>query len=165
MGLPARKLIQLMIEHDPASPEFRRGVQESIDPQNLGPQNLGPRLASAQTGAGDLRWMTSGSGGMCSSSRNCPGDDFCNRRYPYRSGWVDLGSFHCLASPAENSDALCIRPLVACHLFARRVSPATRHGLGRSSSGADGRACVCQAADPFRSARSRQPHSNHRCSS
>ncbi len=42
MGLPARKLIQLMIEHDPASPEFRRGVQESV----------GPRLAPAQTSAG-----------------------------------------------------------------------------------------------------------------
>jgi TonB family protein len=41
MGLPAKKLIQLMIEHDPASPEFRRGVQESV----------GPRLASAQTSA------------------------------------------------------------------------------------------------------------------
>src|ERR1035438_8136220 len=41
MGLPARKLIRLMIEHDPASPEFRRGVQESV----------GPRLASAQIGA------------------------------------------------------------------------------------------------------------------
>src|ERR1039458_6746796 len=43
MGLPARKLIRLMIEHDPASPEFRRGVRESV----------GPRLASAQIGATD----------------------------------------------------------------------------------------------------------------
>lgn len=37
MGLPAKKLIRLMIENDPASPQFRRGVQE----------NPGPRLASA----------------------------------------------------------------------------------------------------------------------
>ena len=40
-----------MIEHDPASAEFRRGVQESIGRQSVSPQNLGPRLASAQTGA------------------------------------------------------------------------------------------------------------------
>jgi TonB family protein len=47
MGLPAKKLIQLMIEHDPASHEFRRGVQESV----------GPRLASAQTVAADDLWL------------------------------------------------------------------------------------------------------------
>ena len=43
MGLPAKKLIKLMIEHDPASPEFRQGVRE----------NVGPRLATAPFVAGD----------------------------------------------------------------------------------------------------------------
>ena len=43
MGLPAKKLIRLMIEHDPASPEFRRGLTE----------NAGPRLAFAPAVGGD----------------------------------------------------------------------------------------------------------------
>jgi TonB family protein len=33
MGIPAKKLTQLLIEHDPASPEFRNGVRETLRPQ------------------------------------------------------------------------------------------------------------------------------------
>jgi TonB family protein len=38
MGLPAKKLIELLIEHDPASPKFREGVRESLGPQLAHPQ-------------------------------------------------------------------------------------------------------------------------------
>jgi protein TonB len=33
MGIPARKLTRLLIDHDPASPEFRDGVRDSLRPQ------------------------------------------------------------------------------------------------------------------------------------
>ena len=33
MGIPARKITRLLIDHDPASPEFREGVRDSLRPQ------------------------------------------------------------------------------------------------------------------------------------
>ncbi len=45
MGIPAKKLVQLLIEHDPASPEFRDGVRESLGPQLApSPVDEGPGL-------------------------------------------------------------------------------------------------------------------------
>lgn len=46
MGIPAKKLVQLLIEQDPASPEFRNGVRET----------LGPQLASSQKYDGTDLW-------------------------------------------------------------------------------------------------------------
>ena len=46
MGVPAKKLIRLLVEHDPASPEFRDGVRGSLRPQ----------LASARIASDEL-WL------------------------------------------------------------------------------------------------------------
>ena len=37
MGIPAKKLVQLLIENDPASPEFRQGVRSSLQPELIRP--------------------------------------------------------------------------------------------------------------------------------
>ncbi|MGB9236320.1 MAG: energy transducer TonB [Terriglobales bacterium] len=37
MEIPAKKIVQLLVEHDPASPEFRNGVRATLHPRSAAP--------------------------------------------------------------------------------------------------------------------------------
>jgi len=77
-------------------------------------------------------------GGMFSSSRNCPGDAFCNLRFCTCGRRAHLGGFAFMGSRTTSSGRA--RPLigVACDLHAARIPASARYGRERRAEDAKG---------------------------
>jgi TonB family protein len=54
MVFPAKKIVELLVNHDPASPEFRNGVRETLGSSEVAPQAVGAGAASTDLANPDL---------------------------------------------------------------------------------------------------------------